>query len=150
MALRVSPDTARRLGVKGPKKTPKSELERLQAKAEREKWEDVFADQLTSRGIDFVRQAQPCYARRWRVDFLLSSGVIVEIEGGVWNRGRHNRPDGFIADSRKYNKLTSLGYIIYRFVPEDVESGAAIEELLVGLALGKKVPGSSAPTGPGR
>ncbi len=37
--------------------------------------------------------------RRWRADFAhLPSRTLIEIEGGIWLRGRHNRPQGFLAD----------------------------------------------------
>ena len=62
--------------------------------------------------------------RRWRFDFAFPvahphyTGVAVEIEGGVWIQGRHNRPTGFQKDLEKYNAGATLGWIIFRFTPQ--------------------------------
>jgi hypothetical protein len=38
----------------------------------------------------------------------------MEIEGGIWLQGRHNRATGFIADMEKYNEATLSGWRIFR------------------------------------
>jgi tyrosyl-tRNA synthetase len=44
--------------------------------------------------------------RRWKADFAhIPSRTIFEIEGGVWCRGRHTSPKGFMADAEKYLKI---------------------------------------------
>jgi len=41
--------------------------------------------------------------RRWRSDFAhVESRTLIEIEGGVFVYGRHNRPQGFVLDCEKY------------------------------------------------
>lgn len=41
--------------------------------------------------------------RKWRADFAhVESRTLIEIEGGIWIQGRHNRPQGFAADAEKY------------------------------------------------
>ena len=35
--------------------------------------------------------------RKWRLDWFHESGVGVEIEGGIWTKGRHTRGKGFLA-----------------------------------------------------
>ena len=72
---------------------------------------------LRSRGYrDFVmehRFAAP--SRQWRLDFAWPDRkVAIEIEGGVWSRGRHVRPKGFIDDCEKYNAATLNGWRVYR------------------------------------
>ena len=39
----------------------------------------------------------PC--RRWRADFAhIPSRTLIEVEGGIWIQGPHNRAEGFLAD----------------------------------------------------
>lgn len=54
--------------------------------------------------------------RRWRFDFAWPErNVAVEIEGGVWTRGRHTRGKGFENDCEKYNAAVLLGWRVLRF-----------------------------------
>ena len=40
--------------------------------------------------------------RKWRFDFAWPMKMVaLEVEGGVWIRGRHNRPQGFLRDIEK-------------------------------------------------
>ena len=53
--------------------------------------------------------------RKWRFDFAAPRyRVAVEIEGGVYQRGRHNRPAGFVADAEKYNAAAGMGWRVIR------------------------------------
>lgn len=65
--------------------------------------------------------------RRWRFDFAWPAiKLAVEIEGGIWNGGRHTRAAGFIGDCEKYNRATVLGWRVLRFTGEQVKAGTAI------------------------
>ena len=55
--------------------------------------------------------------------------VLVEIEGAVWQQGRHTRGAGFIADLEKYNTASALGYRLFRFSTQHVLEGQAREFL---------------------
>ena len=72
--------------------------------------------------------------RRWRFDFCwLPQLVAVEVEGGVWSRGRHVRGGGFTEDCVKHNIAALLGWTVLRVTAEHIESGEAlgwIEEAL--------------------
>lgn len=69
--------------------------------------------------------------RQWRADFYLPDyELAVEIEGGRWVNGRHNRATGFARDIEKYNALTKAGIGLLRFTPEQVEDGSAIAFIL--------------------
>lgn len=59
--------------------------------------------------------------RRWRFDFAwLEPLVALEVEGGVFGYGRHNRASGFIKDMIKYNTATCLGWSVLRVLPKDL------------------------------
>lgn len=58
-------------------------------------------------------------ARRWRFDRANRlAKVAVELEGGIWNGGRHIQPKGFEADVEKYNRATFLGWAVFRLTHE--------------------------------
>ncbi len=74
--------------------------------------------------------------RRWRFDYAwIDQKVALEIEGGVWIKGRHNRGRGYVDDMEKYNAAVILGWKVLRFTPEQITNGYAtkiIKPLLEG------------------
>ena len=73
------------------------------------------------------REYRFCYGRRWAFDYAWAlSEVALEIEGGVWTRGRHVRPKGFIADIEKYNAAAEMGWRVIRATPEMIEDGSIL------------------------
>jgi len=75
--------------------------------------------------------------RRWRFDYAwIDRKVALEIEGGVWTQGRHNRAKGFIGDMEKYNAAMILGWKVLRVLPTQVVSGEAVKLLRPLLEVG--------------
>ncbi|MDW8293238.1 MAG: hypothetical protein RML84_09135 [Anaerolineae bacterium] len=69
--------------------------------------------------------------RRWRVDFAWpSERVALEIEGGAWVYGRHNRPSGYLNDLEKYNALAVFGWRLLRLTPQQVMDVQPLIDLL--------------------
>lgn len=109
--------------------------------------EDLLAWQLTQAGIDFAREFRFTADRQWRFDFALQTTILgkdhfvapgkvaVEVEGGVWARGRHTRGAGFEADAEKYNEAALLGWRVLRFTTAMVEDGRALA--IIERALGR-------------
>lgn len=61
--------------------------------------------------------------RKFRFDFYCESNglkVALELEGGVWSRGRHTRPSGFLRDMEKYNLAASKGILVFRIPSHDI------------------------------
>lgn len=53
--------------------------------------------------------------RQWKFDFAWPyKRVALEVEGGVWTKGRHTRPKGFMGDMEKYNAAAIKGWIVIR------------------------------------
>lgn len=62
-----------------------------------------------------------CESRRWRFDFSwLPQMVALEVEGGVWSRGRHGRGSGIVKDIEKYNAASVAGWTVLRVLPKDL------------------------------
>lgn len=79
---------------------------------ERKNVEDLFTRLVAQEvGVACVREYRFHPKRRWRFDYAIPSHKIaIEIEGGVWTYGRHNRARGYLADMEKYNEATRLGW----------------------------------------
>ena len=59
--------------------------------------------------------------RRWRADFAhLESRCLIEVEGGIWVNGRHNRAAGFNADLEKYLEAQLAGWRVFRLGPDQI------------------------------
>ncbi|MDO4750461.1 MAG: hypothetical protein Q4A24_00015 [Akkermansia sp.] len=68
-------------------------------------------------GPELVREYRFEPKRRWRADFAWPDAkMLIEIEGGVWNRGRHLTPRGFMNDAEKYPAATLQGWAVIRLV----------------------------------
>lgn len=93
------------------------------------KLEMQFSAQLLDAGLrDFVTEYRFDLTRRWRFDFAWPGiKVAVELEGGVYSRGRHSRGAGYVKDCDKYNAATLAGWNVYRYTAQHLTSGAAIE-----------------------
>jgi len=60
--------------------------------------------------------------RKWRADFYHpATKTIIEIDGGLWMRGRHNRAQGYSADCEKLNAATMLGYRVIRLTSKQLQ-----------------------------
>lgn len=74
--------------------------------------------------------------RKWRFDFAWPAHkVAVEVEGGGYVNGRHNRGGGFEADCEKYNAAALLGWIVLRVTPRQVDDGRALRWIEQAVAL---------------
>lgn len=61
--------------------------------------------------------------RKWRFDFALPSlKIAIEIDGGVFGNGRHNRASGFIKDCEKLNHAAAAGWRVFRLATGMVDS----------------------------
>lgn len=69
--------------------------------------------------------------RKWRADFAYPERkVLIEVEGGVYARGRHTRGRGYNSDCEKYNAAVEMGYSVFRYTSSMVNDGSAIEQIV--------------------
>ena len=78
--------------------------------------EDTLDEQLRGGDAiphDYVRQFQFAknIGRKWKSDFAwVDQKLLVEVDGGTWNGGRHTTGAGYHEDSIKLNTATLLGF----------------------------------------
>lgn len=78
--------------------------------------------------------------RRWRFDYAWpDQRVAVEVNGGVWSKGRHVRGTGYIRDMEKLNEAQVAGWIVLQFTPQQMKTWEAKETIERALAV-RKVP----------
>jgi hypothetical protein len=68
----------------------------------------------------------------WPQRFIISSGtkpLALEVEGGIWTRGRHTRCQGFLGDMEKYNEAVIAGWDLIRCTPSQCADGSILEVL---------------------
>src|SRR3954447_24495574 len=85
--------------------------------------EELLAFQLRTAGVETPeREHKFCLDRKWRFDFAWPDRMIaVEVEGGSWVKGAHNRGLHFESDCEKYNEAALSGWTVLRFNTHMVE-----------------------------
>lgn len=110
-----------------------------------------------TRGRDSVRDLGPAFAtlcrdagipapdpehrfhpvRRWRFDFAWpDERVALEVEGGIWTRGRHVRGKGALNDMEKYSEAAARGWRILRVTPDHLLRDDTLDLVRRALAWG--------------
>lgn len=84
----------------------------------------LFLALLDSFGVKKpVREYRFHETRKFRFDFAwIEEKLAVEIEGGIWINGGHNRGVGYSKDMEKYNLATLRGWKVLRFAPKDIKN----------------------------
>tara|TARA_A100000172_G_scaffold79342_1_gene66219 strand:+ start:1683 stop:2009 length:327 start_codon:yes stop_codon:yes gene_type:complete len=97
--------------------------------------------------IPYSREFMFHDTRKWRFDFVVLDGfkinlqdkieikksaqkhkLAIEIEGGIFVNGRHNRPSGYVNDMLKYNEAVINGWRVLRYTTPQFR-GTAIEDI---------------------
>jgi very-short-patch-repair endonuclease len=97
--------------------------------------EEIFAADCRRCGLTPVREYRFSPSRGFRADFAWPDvRLLVEIDGGTWTRGRHNRGAGYTKDCAKGNHAVVLGFRTLHFTGAMVRNGTALR--VTKLALG--------------
>ena len=106
-------------------------LARKAANENREREYEMFRRKLAAfTGCEIKPEHSFFHGRKWRLDFaIVDLKIGIEIEGGVWSGGRHTRGNGFVDDMEKYNAAVTLGWVILRFTPQDLNKITTFETI---------------------
>lgn len=70
------------------------------------------------------------HKRKFKFDYAYPKvKLAIEVEGGLWIRGRHNRASGYIRDMEKYNLANELGWNILRYTPQQLTKEETIRQV---------------------
>ena len=122
----------------------------------------LLETQLTQAGIPFQREYRfaPedwCRAngfvtptgrpKRWRADFAVwqfwrspgwkdvEADILIEINGGTWVQGRHNRGSSIAAEYQKQAAASILGYRVLHCTTQQVEDGTCLAWVRAALGM---------------
>ena len=97
--------------------------------------DELISDVNKATGIESRYEFRFHPTRKWRFDVAWPDAkVALEIEGGVWQYGRHNRAASYLRDMEKYNEAASMGWMVLRCPWEWVEDGSIRDKLVNAIA----------------
>lgn len=109
------------------------------------KLEGRFWRQLVIEGLTdgCVREFRFHPTRKWRFDMAWpDERVACEVQGGIWVKGRHARPQGMINDYEKFSEAAALGWRLVYVTGLEVTNGAGVDRVRRTLLWGKNSEGS--------
>ncbi len=98
--------------------------------SEQSKWVERMVQEIDEAGLPAPTKEHRFSNRKFRFDLAwIDLRIALEVEGGLWIRGRHVRPAGYERDCEKYNLATLLGWRVFRVTPRHIRQKKAIEML---------------------
>ena len=90
--------------------------------------EDTLHAHLTLAGFTaFKREFRAIPGRRFKWDFAWPDNrLLVEVQGGTWNGGKHGRGSGISKDTEKLNLAAIHRWAVLQFTPDQVREGKAL------------------------
>jgi hypothetical protein len=76
---------------------------------------------LKKEGYNFVEEFKFHPDRKWRFDFVLEpvkTKIAIEVNGGVWIRGKHTFGTSYEKDLEKINTAQLMGWMILQYTPD--------------------------------
>ena len=79
-------------------------------------------------GVECIKEHQFYQKRKWRFDYAIPvHKIAVEVDGGVWINGRHNRASGYVKDLDKFNVAASMGWVVLKFTQDNLLRSATLD-----------------------
>tara|TARA_R110002020_G_scaffold47968_1_gene137144 strand:- start:326 stop:679 length:354 start_codon:yes stop_codon:yes gene_type:complete len=97
--------------------------------------EERFSLQLAGHRISPpVREHRFHPSRKWRFDFAWPDQMVaVEIQGGVWTRGKHGRGAGLVSSFEKNNAAAILGWWVLQGDASMIRNGTLLDDVTAAL-----------------
>jgi len=94
--------------------------------------EAQLAQAFTDAGLTgWVQQYRYVKGRKHRADFAFpEQRLIVEVDGGVYNRKAHGSISGILRDMERSNLAAVNGYRVMRYTPSVIKSKKQLEKLI--------------------
>lgn len=102
---------------------------------------DMFTFYIRQKlGVECVREYRFHPYRLWRFDYAIPDlRIAIEIDGGVWINGRHNRASGYLGDMEKFNAAATLGWVVLKFTPQEQYTRKAFDLITATIATATKL-----------
>jgi len=93
--------------------------------------ESMFPSLCASAGLPVpVAEFKFHPSRKWRFDWAWTEKkVALEIDGGIWTRGRHTRGAGYLKDVEKFNAAAVLGWRVIKCTPSEFRTLSVLTTL---------------------
>lgn len=90
--------------------------------------EDTLTAQLKLAGLPIpIREFKAIQGRRFRWDLAWPDHwLLVEVQGGVWNAGKHGRGSGILKDQEKLNLAQLAGWTVLQVSENHIRDGQAL------------------------
>jgi len=104
--------------------------------SQRSRLEDLLVARIAQAGLlapeRELRFAPP---RQWRFDLAWPDlRLALEVDGGIFVRGRHTRGLGQLADMEKFNRAALNGWRVLRVGRQHIVNGQALEWIREGIS----------------
>ena len=101
---------------------------------------DMFTFYIRQKlGVECVKEHRFHPDRLWRFDYAIPAlRIAIEIDGGVWINGRHNRASGYLGDMEKFNAAATLGWVVLKFTPQEQYTRKAFDLITATIATATK------------
>lgn len=87
-------------------------------------WEGGNNSTCSHPGQQYVCEYCAATRRRWRFDYLFDGWLALEVQGGLFVKGRHARGAALLEEHEKLWNAVLLGYSVVFCVPQQVATGA--------------------------
>ena len=127
MPVKMTTKQARSLGLYPPGSPKKHRKAKMQAANDGKQGRDRAFDAACKAfglppPIHEYRFAPP---RKWRFDYCWpQADIALEVQGGLFINGRHNRGAALLKEHAKLNQAVILGWSVMFCTPTDIEIGA--------------------------